>query len=323
MTGRFAFAWRVLRIFSPAGSYTGYISAKGERRCRRLKTVIYLDVLLLTNFLIAYAMLAATGLLAGRRASFLRMIVGSLIASAAALILFAPELPYPVQLAYKLVTAAIIVWMAFGIRPLRTWLTAVCWYTALNLLLAGLCILVILQTDTPLLQTGNLAVYLRISPVLLLLLAGLCCLVVWFLLRFLSAPKGVSESAGLELDLCGVTVRLRAALDTGCHLKDPITCLPVLLVSYPNARSRLPAEACQFLDGWFSGQNPEAGQSGLSLRLIPCTTATGRSILPGFSVRQIGLITPQGVLSLGRSAIAFTQQSFQGDYEALYGSDFL
>ena len=49
-----------------------------------------------------------------------------------------------------------------------------------------------------------------------------------------------------------------------------------------------------------------------------------RSLLPGFAVRDIGLITKTGVLQLGRTAIAFAPESF-GDpqYEALYGSDFL
>ena len=159
-----------------------------------MKTVIYLDVLLLTNFLIAYALLSAAGLLAGRRAGFGRMVGASVLAALSALILFAPELPYPVQLGYKLATAALTVWTAFGLRPLRTWLTALCWYAALNLLLAGLCILVILQTGSPLVQTGNLVVYLRISPVVLLVLAGVCSLVVWLMLHFLAAPRGQGKN---------------------------------------------------------------------------------------------------------------------------------
>ena len=152
---------------------------------------------------------------------------------------------------------------------------------------------------------------------------GAASLAVWAVLHFLRAPGGGEKTAGIELELCGTAVRLRAVLDTGCHLKDPVTCLPVLLVSYPDARSRLPASACRFLDGWFAGQNPDETPEGLTLRLIPCTTAAGRSVLPGFSVRQIGLITSRGVLSLGRTAVAFTRQPFSGTYEALYGSDFL
>lgn len=289
----------------------------------RVKTVIYLDVLLLTNFLIAYGLLSAAGLLAGRHAGFGRMMAASALAALSSLILFAPELAYPVQLAYKMGTAGLVTWAAFGVRPVRAWLTALCWYAALNLLLAGLCILVILQTGSELIHTGNLAVYLRISPVVLLVLSGMCSLGVWLVLRFLAVPRGQEQTAGIELELCGVTVRLRAALDTGCHLKDPVTCLPVLLVSYPDAKSRMPAAACAFLDGWFAGRNPDGTPDGLTLRLIPCATAAGPSVLPGFSVQQIGLITPNGVLSLGRSAVAFTGQSFQGGYEALYGSDFL
>ena len=73
-----------------------------------MKTVIYLDVLLLVNFLVAYLLLQAAGVLTGQHAPFVRMLLGSACAAASALILFAPELAYPAQLAYKLATALAI-----------------------------------------------------------------------------------------------------------------------------------------------------------------------------------------------------------------------
>ena len=78
------------------------------------------------------------------------------------------------------------------------------------------------------------------------------------------------------------------------------------------------------LAGWFAGGDKTDPPAGAQLRLIPCSTAAQRSLLPGFAVRNIGLITKTGVLQLGRTAIAFAPESF-GDpqYEALYGSDFL
>lgn len=288
-----------------------------------MKTVIYLDVLLLTNFLIAYGLLAAAGLLAGLHARFGRLLAAAAAAALSALILLAPELPYAGQLLYQFGTAAAVAALAFGVRPLRRFLAAVCWYAALNLLLAGLCILVILRTGTHLVQTGNLAVYLRVSPLLLVGLAGICSLAVWGALHLLGAPHAPPKTAGLEVTLCGVPVRLRAALDTGCRLKDPITCLPVLLISYPAARSRLPAELCSFLERWFAGGQAQP-PPGLSLRLIPCATAAGRTLLPGAAAENIALIAPQGAQALGRSAVAFTDQPFGGGaFEALYGSDFL
>ena len=286
-----------------------------------MKTVIYLDVLLLTNFLIAYGLLSAAGLLAGLRGRFGRMAAASAAAALTALAILWPEQPYWMQLLYKLGTGAAVAAIAFGVRRPRRFLAAACWYTALNLLLAGLCILAILRTGSPLLQTGNLAVYLRLSPLLLVGLAGACSLAVWLGLRLFGAPERPGKTAGLEVTLCGTPVRLRAALDTGCHLKDPITCLPVLLISYPAARSRLPHELCTFLDAWYEGGRADP-PPGFSLRLIPCATAAGHTVLPGAAVPGIGLISPGGVLSRGSGAVAFTRQPFDGDYEALYGNDF-
>lgn len=289
-----------------------------------MKTVIYLDVLLLVNFLMAYLLLQATGVLTGQHAAFSRMLLGSVCATLSALILFAPELPYPVQLFYKLVTALVITAVTFGWRDKLRLAAAACWYAALNILLAGLVILAIFETGTPLLQTGNLSVYLRVSPLLLLGLSGLCCGGIELGLRLFRRRPAKQKTVGLEFELCGTRIHLRAALDTGCHLTDPITCMPVLVVSLADAGSRLPPEIQQFLRGWFAGSDKATPPARAQLRLIPCSTAAQHSLLPGFAVRNIGLITRTGVLQLGRTAIAFAPESF-GDpqYEALYGSDFL
>ena len=289
-----------------------------------MKTVIYLDVLLLVNFLAGYFLLLGAGLLAGCAAQLPRLLGASVLAAAAALILFAPELPYPVQILYKLGTGAAIVWAAFGFGSPRRYLCAVFWYVTLNLLLAGLALLAILQAGVPFVQTNNLAVYLRVPPLLLLALAGGCCLAVELALRVLGRNSAPTESIGVELELYGTKVCLRAALDTGCHLKDPITCLPVLLVSYPDAETRLPMPVRAFLDDWFGGSTPTDPPEGLALRLSPCTTAEQSTLLPGFATGRIGLISPRGIQLLDRTAVAFSRQSFGSEkYEALYGPDFL
>ena len=289
-----------------------------------IKTVIYLDVLLLVNFLVAYFLLQAAGLLSSQHAAFSRMVCASGIASLSALILFAPELSYPAQILYKILTACAVVDVAFGLQGLRRFVTAVCWYAALNILLAGLCIAVILRTGTPLLQTANLTVYLRISPVVLLLLSAASCGAVWLVLHFSGSTPQITRTIGIEFELCGAPVRLRATLDTGCHLKDPVTCLPVLVVSYPDAKARLPDAVNIFLDQWFAGATRADPPPGTRLRLVPCGTAAEKSLLPGFAVQGIGLITENGVLGLGRSAVVFAPRSFGSTaYEALYGNDFM
>ena len=169
-----------------------------------------------------------------------------------------------------------------------------------------------------------MTVYLRVSPLLLLALSGVCCAAVELGLRLFTRREAPTKTAGLELELCGQPVRLRAALDTGCHLHDPVTCLPVLVVSYPDAKARLPDAVNTFLDQWFAGATRADPPPGTRLRLVPCGTAAEKSLLPGFAVQGIGLITENGVLGLGRSAVVFAPRSFGSTaYEALYGNDFM
>ena len=162
----------------------------------------------MVNFLVAYFLLQAAGLLSSQHAAFSRMVCASGIASLSALILFAPELSYPAQILYKILTACAVVGVAFGLQGLRRFVTAVCWYAALNILLAGLCIAVILRTGTPLLQAANLTVYLRISPVVLLLLSAASCGAVWLVLHFSGSTPQTTRTIGIEFELCGAPVRL-------------------------------------------------------------------------------------------------------------------
>lgn len=162
----------------------------------RIKTVVYLDVLLLTNFLTAYLLLLAAGALSGQRAPFARMLAGSALAALSALILFAPEQPYPVQVAYKAATALGITAAAFGWRSRRRLVTAACWYAALNIALAGAVLLVILRTGTRVADTANLTVYLRVSPLLLLALSGACCAAVELGLRLFTRREAPTKTAG-------------------------------------------------------------------------------------------------------------------------------
>ena len=194
-------AFRRLRIFPSGAPYTGVTDAAfgGES----IKAVVYLDVLLLVNFLAAYFLLLAAGALGGLRAGFGRMLLGSGAAALSSLILFAPELPYPAQLLYKVGTALLVTAAAFGWRRPRRLLTAACWYAALNIALAGLAFLAVLRSGTDLVQTGNLTVYLRISPLLLVGLSGVCCLAVELGLRLLDRRKPAVQTVGLELELAG------------------------------------------------------------------------------------------------------------------------
>ena len=79
-----------------------------------MRTVIYLDVLLLVNFVVGAAFLLAAGLLCGACCSPLRLVGGAGAAAVSSLALLAPTAPWPLALTYKGTSAALCVAAAYN-----------------------------------------------------------------------------------------------------------------------------------------------------------------------------------------------------------------
>ena len=176
-----------------------------------MKTVIYLDELLLTNFLAAAALLLGAGLLCARQCSGLRLMAGSAAAAAASLGILLPELPGPAAFLYKVFTCCAAVAAAYGVPGLRNFVQLCVWYLLLNLLLCGAVLL-------PGVQSANLCVYLPLSPGRLLL----CCGAVLAVLRgvlFCFGRAGTRCFAAV-LELEGAVLSVQAFCDTGFSVQN-------------------------------------------------------------------------------------------------------
>ena len=258
-----------------------------------MKTVIYLDELLLTNFLAAAALLLGAGLLCARQCSGLRLMAGSAAAAAASLGILLPELPGPAAFLYKVFTCCAAVAATYGVPGLRNFVQLCAWYLLLNLLLCGAVLL-------PGVQSANLCVYLPLSPGRLLL----CCGAVLAVLRgvlFCFGRAGTRCIAAV-LELEGAALSVQAFCDTGFSVQDPLTGQAVVLVYYPAVRSALPQELRTFLDRYFAcGTAPPPE---LRVRLVPCTTIAGHCVLPAedmISIGTIGLIKAVNTFTPERS----------------------
>ena len=134
---------RACRFIAPlfrqtSSPLSAILSPKGAGHIR---TVIYLDVLLLVNFVTTALFLLAAGLLSGVTASGWRVTAGAALGAAASLILLAPTAPWPLGLAYQTATGAVIVLAAYSWPGARCILRLAAWFMALHLALTGAVLL--------------------------------------------------------------------------------------------------------------------------------------------------------------------------------------
>ena len=233
--------------------------------------VLYIDQLLLVNFMAAAAFLLAAGLLAGVRCTGPRLVLGSAFGAACCLVLLAPALPWPAALLYKGATGAACAALTFGWPGARVFLRLCGWFLTLNLLLTGAA------AALPGGHAANLTAYLDITPGRLLLAVAGVYLGVRALLRFLGKPGQAAVPA--QLELLGVRMDVLAFYDSGFTLADPVSGRAVVLVRYDAVRSALPAGCQKSLDGAL-GRTDALPDPGLGLRYLVCGTIAGRTLLP-------------------------------------------
>ncbi|MCI2047621.1 MAG: sigma-E processing peptidase SpoIIGA [Faecalibacterium sp.] len=245
-----------------------------------MKTVIYLDVLLLVNFVVAAFLLAGCAVLCGAECRVLRLLAASGLAAFCSLILLAPKLPLAVQFLYQAATAATILRLAFCWQGRRAFLRQCVWYLLLNLTMTGIVIFASMQ-GFDFVQTNNLACYFGISP---LLLFG-CVAGLYFLLRLLVMLFGKpAGGARWQLTLCldGLPLTAAACYDTGFALEDALTGRPAVLFHYPQVKTQLAPALCGYLDAALSGGAAKAPppSAALHVRFVECRTVTGTALLP-------------------------------------------
>lgn len=233
-----------------------------------IKTVIYLDVLLLTNFALTLLFLLAAGLLAGVECRAGRLLLGGAAGAASSLALLAPEAPDAAALLYKVSTAALTVAAAYGWPGSRCFARLVGWFCAGNLLLAGALLL-------PGAQTNNGCIYLPLSPGALLAGAGGVVLAVQGVLRFLG--RGGGQVFPARLTVADTALDVRAFCDTGFSVQEPLSGRAVVLVRLDAVP--LPTELRAYLDACLAGVGAEP-RPEWGVRFVPCQTVAGHCLLP-------------------------------------------
>ena len=233
-----------------------------------IKTVIYLDVLLLTNFALTLLFLLAAGLLAGVECRAGRLLLGGAAGAASSLALLAPEAPDAAALLYKVSTAALTVAAAYGWPGSRCFARLVGWFCAGNLLLAGALLL-------PGAQTNNGCIYLPLSPGALLAGAGGVVLAVQGVLRFLG--RGGGQVFPARLTVADTALDVRAFCDTGFSVQEPLSGRAVVLVRLDAVP--LPAGVRAYLDACLAGIGTEP-RPEWGVRFVPCQTVAGHCLLP-------------------------------------------
>ena len=274
------------------------------------------EALLALNAAIDTGLLACSARLCGEQLRWRRMILGGLLGGLYAVAAVFPALGFLRHGLMKGAAAAAICLTAFGASARYFRLTAV--FCAMGCLFAGAVTAFTQLTGTGLMQLPGGGFY-PVSALALVSIGAGCLAAIRLLFSsgLQHAPRGFET---LELRLGEACVRLRALIDTGNTLKDPMTNEPVLVLDWKAAARLLPQTGLseqEFSHPAELMRRLMREDPALRLRLIPYR-AVGVSqglLLAVRCERKTG----SGKFVPALAAFSPTPVSSAGEYEALTG----
>jgi stage II sporulation protein GA (sporulation sigma-E factor processing peptidase) len=189
---------------------------------------VYVDVLLLQNFIVNLFLLYIVMQTIRIRAKLRNMILSAALGAAYVLTLILPELKILTVLPVKIIMAFIMIFVILGAKNLWQVFKASVLYIIYSMLLCGFIVFIELNKGTSWLTALNTMNFTYKSTVIALMLLYI------ILHRCISYVRDRNTIHNftyiIEVGMDNFNAKIKAFLDTGNELKEPVTNLPVIII---------------------------------------------------------------------------------------------
>lgn len=290
--------------------------------------VIYLDVLIALNIFIDFLLLSATARILRNPYRRSRLVAGALLGGACACLIFIPDSFKLLLFILKIVSAFLIIRVSFRWQSILIYIKQCAVYFISAAMFAGICYAIWFFAAPSGFYVVNGIVYYNVSPLLLTFLIVVSYITISIYDRFTHKKVSLNYDFHLLVDFdCG-TANLRALYDTGHHVTDIFTGVPVIIVDFKAVEPYLSKELLTAVKSALSSDGGAFQETAVDtavktrLRMIPYRSVNGTGLLPAFRPSHITLLAEQGVTKdITGTFIAVSSVLARGEYQAILGND--
>lgn len=294
---------------------------------------VYLDVVLLENLCMNYIILFATGYIMKIKMKQLRLAASSLLGGIYAVIAYLEILPIYSNFGMKIILSILMVYLAFNSKSIKNLSKQLVIFYLTSFTFGGcaFALLYFIKPQNILMRNG---VYVGTYPIKIALLGGIIGFIVTYIgFRVVKTKLHKKDMIyEIEIRIEEKTLNLKAMLDTGNLLKDPISGMPVVVVEKQQLYSILPAKLLDNIDKLIGGEGEilldQIEEKGIfnRFRMIPFSSVGKQNgLMLGFKADQV-ILKREEEKQIQKNVIIgiFNQNlSKNNSYSALIGMDLL
>lgn len=274
--------------------------------------VIYIDILLITNFLISYFLLLGSAVLSGYTFNRKNIVFSAIIGAFSCLYILCNQQAWFLNLIYKIFTLFICSVAAFGFANKRRLFIQMAVYIFLNMLLTGITAAVGLKSN--IVYGNNMFYYISINPVTLVLSSA----VIYILITVFEIVKDkISPQKLYMLDVIFkdfTVVGIPAFYDSGFKIKDIVSNNDVIIVSSEKIQEKIPQKLYGQIKGFIREEFSEVEHN---FTPVFFSTLSGGGMLPAVKAEYINVNGKK----INNILVAFTDNSLSENVTAIFGTD--
>lgn len=293
---------------------------------------VYLDVVLLENLCMNYIILFATGYLMKIKMNNIRVIIASFLGGIYAIVSYMEILPIYSNFFMKILLSIGMVYLAFGAKNVKSILKQLIIFYLTSFAFGGcaFALLYFVKPENILMRNG---VYVGTYPIKIALLGGLIGFIITYIafkvIKNKLSKKDIIYDIAIEIDK--KQVQVKAMLDTGNMLKDPITQTPVIVVEKEKLYGILPSGLLDHLENMIGGEGENILSSSEEekylhkLRMIPFhSIGKQNGLMLGIKADKVEILQEENIINDNVIIGIFNQSlSKNHHYSALIGLDIL
>lgn len=269
-----------------------------------MKTTVYLDVLFCVNFIIDYIILLSVRKLMALPARRLRMLCGAAAGGVGSFVILMPPMPFGVSLLISIAEAFLVTAAAFAPMMWAKAAKAAALLFAVSFIYCGFMTAVFMFFSPQTLAVRNSAVYIGISPIVLVVLTIVFYGIMRLFLFLFGKSRSEDQCCRVRVVYCGRSVEADGFFDTGNTLHEPFSGDSVI-VGKSSLFQTFP-ELSEISDG-----TPVLSKEK-SFRLIPFVSVGGNGLLPAFRPSEITIVTKKKKTKVRAYLALGSEKNFSG-----------
>ena len=297
-----------------------------------IRLTIYIDIVLIENIIMNYIIILATGIIIKEKISTIRIVLASLLGAIYSIVCYMNVFEIYSSIILKFILSIVIIYISYNPPNIKKLMKQLLIFYLISFAFGGaaFALIYIIKPQKILMKNG---LFLGTYPLKTVFLAAIITFII-----IITAFKIVKTKLSKKDMYCNICVKInnndiyvKAMIDTGNLLKDPLTQKPVLVIEKNSLYNILPKQILNNLENILGGdleKIPEEIQNEYlpRLKFIPFSSLGKQNgMIIGIKSEEIKILYEDNEIRKEDIVIGIYDKSLtkKGEYEALIGIDML